>query len=704
MLSYKEIMDYCSNYKIDNGLVVDKNTNQQVIDEEIILKVKTFILLFKESKDAYQSDIQQFGRTNKSQEDYIKKTMEKFGVNNEVNSYGINKLVNAILSSNGHYEEMMSGNDLQNSKFSILVAPKNEYGMAYLKLKFREKGLDIEDLRISQDLSELQHNGVSKVIIDFKIKKYEKVTQNAQNNISQSNIQHPRANELNELERQKQIAKQNNDEVAYNYAQQCIIKIIKENRMQVSPEQWGSFTNEQKESYIQIKIREAKILNDKDEFNYWLASLNNLKEKNIVNLLDKVDSEIVSKTTLEELKNSIGSTDGYTILVHGTHFTDEEVKNLIFKEGLRTTGKNEETSLNYTTQPLDITSYSINELREKFEKYDHNNRNMVIIRLPNEYFNIYDTTGDRECHKSRAFMKGKVQVDGGYKYVLDPKFIVGSYNTETMEAMLNNSFEKELTPETIMTLKTKLKNLYKELGIDVDYIESINSEEIIEVNQPLYNNDLTKNDYQEIAQGQEKKDYKYYYQELMKAVEKRTNLVNPTEAEKKQIVGEIFYNQGFLVENLNTKQEFNEVMNLLVNDLNDNQLQKIILTDMQERYNSLFKKKTDNLDNQQQIKTTTQEQTELTIFVNQLREKMNKVSEEYKFMLLDGYIDDVELAVLISRTNELIDNANSLKSLASTQNEVILLNSITEILQNEQKKMIAMQRGIEKIEETRRTL
>ena len=706
MLSYEEIMNYCSNYKIDNGIVIDKNTNQQVIDEEIVLRVKTSILIFKESKDAYQSDIQQFGKTNKSQEDYIKKTMEKFGVNNESNSYGINKLVNAILNSNGHYEEMMSGNDLKNSKFSILIAPKNEYGMAYLKLKFREKGLDIEDLRISQDLSELQHNGVSKVIINFKIKQCENAKQNVQNNISQSNIQHPRANELNELERQKQLARQNNDEVSYKYIQSSIEKIIRKNRMQISPEKWDSYTIEQKESYIQIKMKEAKILNDKDEFNYWLAILNDLKEKNIVNSTSKIDSdsEIAIKTTLKELKKRIGNTDGYTILVHGTHFTDEEVKNLIFKEGLRTTGKNEETSLNYTTQPLDINSYSVDELIEKFEKYDHNNRNMVIIRLPNEYFNIYDTTADRDCRKSRAFMKGKVQVDGGYKYVLDPKFIVGSYNTETMETMLNNSFEKELTPETIMTLKTNLANLYNELEIDIDYIDSINSEEIIETNQPLYNNSSTKNDYQEMTQEQGKKDYKYYYQELMKAVEKRNNLVNLTEAEKKQIVGEIFYNQGFLVENLNTQQEFNEVMNSLENDLNDIQLKKIILADMQERYNKLFKNNNDSLDNHQQVHTTLKEQTELTTFINQLREKMNKVKAEYKYMLLDGYIDDVELAVLISRTNELIDNANSLKTLANNQNEVILLNSIVEMLQNEQKKMITMQKGIEKIEETRRLL
>lgn len=50
MLSYEDIMNYCSNYKIENGFVFDKNTNQQIIDENIILKVKSSVLLFKESK------------------------------------------------------------------------------------------------------------------------------------------------------------------------------------------------------------------------------------------------------------------------------------------------------------------------------------------------------------------------------------------------------------------------------------------------------------------------------------------------------------------------------------------------------------------------------------------------------------------------------------------------------------------------------
>lgn len=172
---------------------------------------------------------------------------------------------------------------------------------------------------------------------------------------------------------------------------------------------------------------------------------------------------------------------------------------------------------------------------------------------------------------------------------------------------------------------------------------------------------------------------------------------------KKQVVGDIFYNEGFLIESLNTQQEFDEAMDLVVNNLSDNRLQNIILLDMQDRYNSLFKNNSNSLNQQRQTKPVTHGQTESAI-VNQLREKMNAVNAEYKFMLSDGYIDDVELAVLINRTKELIDTANSLKSLADDQNEVMLLNSIEEMFRNEQKKMLAMQKGIEKIEETRQTL
>lgn len=709
MLSYEEIMNYCSNYRVENGNVFDKNTNQQIIDEDIILKVKSSILLFKESKESYQSDMQQFGKVSKSQEDYIKKTMEKFSVHNEQSSFGINKLVNAILNSNGHYEEFMSGNDLQNSKFSILVAPKNEYGLAFLKLKFREKGLDIEDLKISQDLSELQHNGVSKVIIDFKVKKYEKTVQNNQENVIQSNFQHPRAQELNELERQKQIAKQNNDEVAYNYAKSSIEKIIRESRLEVSPEQWDSMGIQDKIAFVKIKMNEARILNDQDEFNYWNSNLNSLNEKVQSSESKTEDIFAEKKSSLEDLKNTIGNTEGYVVLVHGTHMTNEEVQSMIFKEGLRTTNFNEKTTLDKTTKPFDISKYTSEEIKRLFENYDHNNKNMVVIKLPLEYFNKYDFTGDLDCRKTRAFMKDKIYIDGRYKYLLDPKFIVGSYNTETMETMLNPSFERELTVETKKELREKLIKLQQDIGLDSELIEQINSDEIVEVNQPTYSSLPTSgsnsNDYQEMIQELEtKKDYNYYFDEMLKATQQYNPNIQMTDEQKKQLIGEIFYNEGYLIESLSNDEELRQIMTRSVNELSDNEmqikLQNIILTEIQEKHKQFHPEKQEVEQNQNVKKTTENKNNEgldLSVLIEQLRNELNQVQNAYRYMLSDGYIDDEELATLLGMVNKVINNGYSLKSLATNQSDLRVISVIINSLEEEKKKMNKMQNGIEEI-------
>lgn len=635
--------------------------------------------------------------------------MEKFSVHNEQSSFGINKLVNAILNSNGHYEEFMSGNDLQNSKFSILVAPKNEYGLAFLKLKFREKGLDIEDLKISQDLSELQHNGVSKVIIDFKVKKYEKTVQNNQENVIQSNFQHPRAQELNELERQKQIAKQNNDEVAYNYAKSSIEKIIRESRLEVSPEQWDSMGIQDKIAFVKIKMNEARILNDQDEFNYWNSNLNSLNEKVQSSESKTEDIFDEKKSSLEDLKNTIGNTEGYVVLVHGTHMTNEEVQSMIFKEGLRTTNFNEKTTLDKTTKPFDISKYTSEEIKRLFENYDHNNKNMVVIKLPLEYFNKYDFTGDLDCRKTRAFMKDKIYIDGRYKYLLDPKFIVGSYNTETMETMLNPSFERELTVETKKELREKLIKLQQDIGLDSELIEQINSDEIVEVNQPTYSSLPTSgsnsNDYQEMIQELEtKKDYNYYFDEMLKATQQYNPNIQMTDEQKKQLIGEIFYNEGYLIESLSNDEELRQIMTRSVNELSDNEmqikLQNIILTEIQEKHKQFHPEKQEVEQNQNVKKTTENKNNEgldLSVLIEQLRNELNQVQNAYRYMLSDGYIDDEELATLLGMVNKVINNGYSLKSLATNQSDLRVISVIINSLEEEKKKMNKMQNGIEEI-------
>lgn len=517
MLSYEEIMNYCSNYIVKNGNVFDKKTNQQILDEDIILKVKSSILLFKESKKSYQSDMHQFGKVFGSQEDYIRKTMEKFSVHNERSSYGINKLVNAILNSNGHYEEFMSGNDLQNSKFSILVSPKKEYGLAFLKLKFREKGLDIEDLKVSQDLSELKHNGVSKVIIDFKVKKYE--------NVVQSNIHHPRSQELNELERQKQIAKQSNDKVAYNYAKSSIKKIIRESRLEVSPEQWDSMSIQDQIAFVKIKMNEAKILHYQDDYNYWSANLNSLNKK-------------------------------------------------------------------------------------------------------------------------------------------------------------------------VQASEKKTENI---------------SDGIKDVQEPRYNNVPTSgsnnNDYQEMIQELEtKKDYNYYFEEMLKAIQRYDPNIQITEEQKKQLIGEIFYNEGYLIESLSNDEELRQIMTRSVDELSNNEmqlkLQNIILAEIERKYKQLHPEK-QVVEQPLSVQNTTEnknnDRLNLSILIEQLRMKLNQIKNTYCSMLSDGYIDDEELATLLEMVNKVINDGYSLKSLATDQSDLKVISVIINSLEEEQKKMNKMQNGIEKI-------
>lgn len=527
--------------------------------------------------------------------------------------------------------------------------------------------------------------------------------------IEKINIVHPRAKELNELETQKQLAKQNNDEVAYNYAKSSIEKIIRESRLEVSPEQWDSMGIQDKIVFVKIKMNEARILNDQDEFNYWNSNLNSLNEKVQSSESKTEDIFDEKKSSLEDLKNTIGNTEGYVVLVHGTHMTNEEVQSMIFKEGLRTTNFNEKTTLDKTTKPFDISKYTSEEIKRLFENYDHNNKNMVVIKLPLEYFNKYDFTGDLDCRKTRAFMKDKIYIDGRYKYLLDPKFIVGSYNTETMETMLNPSFERELTVETKKELREKLIKLQQDIGLDSELIEQINSDEIVEVNQPTYSSVPTSgsnsNDYQEMIQKLEtKKDYNYYFDEMLKATQQYNPNTQMTEEQKKRLIGEIFYNEDYLIESLSNDEELRQIMTRSVNELSNNEmqvkLQNIVLTEIQEKYKQLHPEKKE-VEQQQNVQNTTENKNndglDLSVLIEQLRMELNQVQNAYRSMMLDGYIDDEELATLLGMVNKVINDGYSLKSLASDPSDLRVISVIINSLEEEQKKMNKMQNGIEEV-------
>lgn len=181
------------------------------------------------------------------------------------------------------------------------------------------------------------------------------VTQNSNpnKNTNQAEVslyRHPKANELNELERKKQIAKQNNDILLYQQLQNKIENIISANRAKVSPQQWDAMDIDERKSFIQIKMKEAKILKDEDEFSYWNASLNRLNPKHQEKTQNKasiqepiVQTEVnennshnLSKDNLDlsgltgQLRNELTKVqNAYRSMMSDGYIDDEELATLI---------------------------------------------------------------------------------------------------------------------------------------------------------------------------------------------------------------------------------------------------------------------------------------------------------------------------------------------------------------------------------------
>lgn len=181
------------------------------------------------------------------------------------------------------------------------------------------------------------------------------VTQNSNpnKNANQAEVslyRHPKANELNELERKKQIAKQNNNILLYQQLQNKIENIISANRAKVSPQQWDAMDIDERKSFIQIKMKEAKILKDEDEFSYWNASLNRLNPKHqeitqnkasiqepiVQTEVNENNSHNLSKDNLDlsgltgQLRNELTKVqNAYRSMMSDGYIDDEELATLI---------------------------------------------------------------------------------------------------------------------------------------------------------------------------------------------------------------------------------------------------------------------------------------------------------------------------------------------------------------------------------------
>lgn len=144
---------------------------------------------------------------------------------------------------------------------------------------------------------------------------------------------------------------------------------------------------------------------------------------------------------------------GFTILGHGTGGNNIEAVKPIFDIGLRAS----HTSIFYTTIGLDVDD-SLQQFRNKLDNWQHlDSQNIILIKLPNEYFNIYGDMLDLGCERTGAFVNEKIDENSNVTYYLDSKFIIGSYNRDTKMVTMNPNYEKVLSKETIEQLRNKLK-------------------------------------------------------------------------------------------------------------------------------------------------------------------------------------------------------------------------------------------------------
>ena len=107
------------------------------------------------------------------------------------------------------------------------------------------------------------------------------------------------------------------------------------NNNTVSPKKWDNMSKEEKITFVQLKMNEAKVLNDEGQYEYWKATLQKLQEKKddyYQKLMSAINKRRTNNNISEEEKQQIFGEIYFCIdnLVKEAN-TDEEVINLVSK-------------------------------------------------------------------------------------------------------------------------------------------------------------------------------------------------------------------------------------------------------------------------------------------------------------------------------------------------------------------------------------
>ena len=271
LTSPENVLDDVKKYTIKDGKVYSKETGQEESDEDAILRIKTSRFLFNEAKSRYDERASRRGNIERPPEFYVNQMLEEYGFKNEDAKDPKGQMLKDLIE-NGFHHQTFWGDDLSKSKYSMFVGEKEDFGKALLERRLKQHGMRMSDMNIDVDTSTFRKGNYSTVEINIGTTPVTKPENTPDNS---SAFHHPAAEQLEKLEAEIAKAEQNGDEDAANGYRSALKMVVERNQLEVSPEDWDRMSDADKDRFYKLKMKESKILGDKDSFNFWSANLKN---------------------------------------------------------------------------------------------------------------------------------------------------------------------------------------------------------------------------------------------------------------------------------------------------------------------------------------------------------------------------------------------------------------------------------------------
>ena len=271
LTSPTDVLDDIKRYTIKDGKVYSKETGEEESDEDAILRIKTSRLLFNEAKARHDERASRRGNIERPPEFYVDQMLEEYGFKNENVKDPKGQMLKDLIENGSHHQTFW-GDNLSKSKYSIFVGEKQDFGKALLERRLKQHGIEMIDMNIDVDTSTFRKGNYSTVEINIGTAPPTK-SENTPDNSSA--FHHPAAEQLEKLEAEIAKAEQNGDEDAANGYRSALRMVIERNPLEVSPEDWDKMSDADKDRFYKLKMKEAKVLGDKEAFNFWNANFKN---------------------------------------------------------------------------------------------------------------------------------------------------------------------------------------------------------------------------------------------------------------------------------------------------------------------------------------------------------------------------------------------------------------------------------------------